>query len=229
VLDALRDLVTGSTCAGCGRPGRLLCPGCAEGLRGRARPAWPTPCPAGLATPVAAGEYDGLLRRLVLGHKERRQLGLAAPLGDLLSDAVRLLPGPAPSALVLVPVPSRAATVRSRGHDPTYAMTRRAAAVLDGPDRRVRAARLLRVGAVLDQSGLDARGRADNLAGSMSCPSSSLRALARRVGRAHVVVCDDVITTGSTAREAQRALEASGLAVLGVAAVAATRRRVVRD
>jgi orotate phosphoribosyltransferase len=39
-----------------------------------------------------------------------------------------------------------------------------------------------------------------------------------------VVVCDDVMTTGSTLREAQRALEAVGLGVLRLAAVAATAR-----
>jgi predicted amidophosphoribosyltransferase len=79
---------------------------------------------------------------------------------------------------------------------------------------------------VVDQAGLDAGARAANLAGSMHCPAARLRALAARRPCARVVVCDDVVTTGATLREAQRALEAVGLDVVAVAAVAATRRRI---
>ncbi|HQR28532.1 MAG TPA: phosphoribosyltransferase family protein, partial [Nocardioides sp.] len=81
-------------------------------------------------------------------------------------------------------------------------------------------------GAVLDQAGLTAAERAANLAGSMWCPDDGLRRLARWRERVQVVVCDDVLTTGATAREAQRALEAVGVVVLAVATVAATARRV---
>jgi predicted amidophosphoribosyltransferase len=80
-----------------------------------------------------------------------------------------------------------------------------------------------------DQAGLGAGDRAHNMAGSMHCPSAALARVGRRRGTAYVVVCDDVVTTGSTAREAQRALEAVGLRPVAIAAVAATRRRAGRD
>ena len=128
---------------------------------------------------------------------------------------------------MLTPVPSRPATVRARGHDPTWTITRGAAARLRRAGHDVRAVRLLRLRVrVDDQAGLDAAARAANLAGSMACPSRALRRLARRTPEALVVVCDDVLTTGATAREAQRALEASGLTVLAVATAAATRKRI---
>jgi predicted amidophosphoribosyltransferase len=79
---------------------------------------------------------------------------------------------------------------------------------------------------VVDQAGLGAAERAANLAGSMHCPTELLRRLASRRTHGRVVICDDVVTTGATLREAQRALEAVGLEVSAVAAVAATRRRI---
>jgi predicted amidophosphoribosyltransferase len=78
---------------------------------------------------------------------------------------------------------------------------------------------------VVDQAGLDAAERAANLAGSMRARTVALRRSGLQHRAARLVVCDDVLTSGSTAREAQRALEATGLAVARVAVVAATPRR----
>lgn len=227
--DVASDLLLGSVCAACGRPGRVLCPACRSALPSSGAAAWPTPTPPGLATPFAAAAYDGPLRALINAHKERRAFALARPLGhvlaavvaDLLREALPgSLAGSAGGPVRLVPVPSRQATVRSRGHDPLLRVTRHAAAGLRGQGRPAAVGRLLRpVRAVRDQAGLDAADRAANLAGS-------LRAVRRSGARSHpVVVVDDVLTTGSTAREAQRALEHAGFVVVGVATVAATRRR----
>lgn len=222
--DAVTDLLLGGRCVGCGAPGRLLCPVCTDGLPVGARLAWPLPPPPGLVPPWAATSYDGVARAMVLGLKERRLLALARPLTGLLTQAVLAAAPPGP--VVLVPVPSRPASVRARGHDPTYTLAAGAAARLRREGYDVRAARLLRTRpGVVDQSGLDAGARARNLAGSMACPSRALQRLAALAPRARMVVCDDVLTTGATAREAQRALEAVGLRVAAVAAVAAVVRR----
>ncbi|CAI9408087.1 ComF family protein [Nocardioides sp. T2.26MG-1] len=230
VLDGSLDLLLGGSCVGCARPGRPLCEPCAAGLPDGARPAWPSPVPAGLAPPWAAAAYDGTVRALVLAHKEHRVLALRGPLGRLLAQAVSSAlhgqPGGPAGPVVLVPVPSRPGSARARGHDPTWSITVRAARLARAGGLDVVATRLLRSrSGVLDQAGLGAAARAANLAGSMHCPATSLRRLATCRPRASLVVCDDVLTTGSTAREAQRALESVGLTVVALAAVAATRRR----
>jgi predicted amidophosphoribosyltransferase len=230
MLDAVRDLILGSTCVGCGRPGRLLCDDCRDGLDVVPAPAWPSPVPAGLVSPWAATSYDGTVREMVIGHKEHRLLALARPLGVLLAAAVaaalRAL-APVPAPIVLVPVPSRPSTVRQRGHEPTTALTRAAVADLRPRGLDAICLPLLRTRPGLaDQAGLDAAARSANLAGALRCHPPALRRLARAGRAVHVVVCDDVLTTGATAAEAQRALRAVGLAPLAVVAVAATRRRL---
>lgn len=220
VHDALLDLLLGSTCAACGRPGRVLCPPCRAALPRTARPCWPSPAPPGLAPPTAVGDYAGPLKALVNAHKEDRRFALAAPLGELLAASV--LGHPGTGRLVLVPVPSRSAVVRRRGHDPLLRVTRHAAARLRAGGTEAVVGRVLRSARVTrDQAGLGAADRAANLAGSIVCRRTPPAGLPEG---ARVVVVDDVITTGSTLREAQRALEEAGFGVHGVAVVAATRR-----
>lgn len=230
LVDGFVDLVLGSACVGCGRPGRALCAGCRDALPDSAALRRPTPCPSGLAPTYSAGEYDGALRALVLAHKERRVLSLARPLGEVLGAAVATAldeAGARPGdPVALVPVPSRPAALRQRGHDPTAAMVRHAVAALTSTGRPAVVAPLLRIRpGVVDQAGLGAEERASNLAGSMATTAPGLRRLAARSPRTHVVICDDVLTTGATLREAQRATESIGMVVLAAATVAATRRR----
>jgi predicted amidophosphoribosyltransferase len=219
------DLALGAACVGCAVPGRLLCPRCREALPLEARAVRPEPCPEGLSPAFAAAEYADPVRRMILLHKERRAFALARPLGQALALAV--LAGLASRGrTVLVPVPSRPGVVRARGHDPMLRVTRAAARELRSVGADVVVQPLLRQrDVVADQAGLTAAERAANLAERMAARPGRLRGLARSGVPVSAIVCDDVITTGSTAREAQRALEDVGLVVAAVCCVAATRRR----
>jgi predicted amidophosphoribosyltransferase len=226
VIDAWLDLIHGTTCVGCPAPGRSLCAECLRRLPAQAVRVRPTPCPDGLAACFAAGEYDGVLRAMILAHKERAAFTLARPLGQLLAVAAGPCVDPR-AATFFVPVPSRAGVVRSRGHDPMLRIARAAARHLRRPDQPVGVLRLARQHTpVADQSGLGAVQRAANLAGSMRVRPAAREALSRVRAPVSLLVCDDVLTTGSTAREAQRCLEDSGLRVRAVVTVAATRKRV---
>ena len=217
---AAADLLLGGRCVGCARPGRVLCPDC------RAVVAAPSAFEAPVASPapcVAAGTYDGVLREVVNGHKERRLTALRPVLAARLAVAVALAVGGSAAPVTLVPVPARPGSARARGYDPTDALVVGARRLLRG--REVHVARLRRSHrGVRDQAGLDAAARRRNLDGSMACSAAALRAVARRPPSL-VVVCDDVLTTGSTVGEAQRALAAVGVPVHAVAAVAATPLR----
>ncbi len=209
----------------------MLCTECRASLPRDPWPAWPRPTPPGLVPPWAVGDYADTLQAMVLGHKERRQLALGGVLGELLALAVAA--AVPVGELLLVPAPSRPAAVRERGHDATVALVEAAARQLRRHGRDAATARLLATrSGVVDQSGLDAGQRAANLHRSLWVPPERLgraaRAVRRRRGGAglpQVVLCDDVLTTGATAREGQRALEAVGVQVAAAAVVAATRRR----
>jgi predicted amidophosphoribosyltransferase len=221
VRDAFVDLVLGSECAGCGEPGPVVCGECRAGLR-NAVPveAWPDPVPVGLPRPVATAQYGGVVRKLILAHKEDAQYALAKPLGELLACAVRgALTG---RAAWVAPVPSAGGTVRRRGHDPLRRVARLAVKELRGQGYDVRLAdALVVVRRPADQAGLTAGQRAANLAGAFGLRSR----WAERLTDQPVLLVDDVLTTGSTLAEAARALSARGIPVSGCAVVAATPRR----
>ena len=230
MIDALLDLFAGSSCLGCARPGGLLCSPCADQLPRRGIRVQPSPCPPRLQTCFATCEYDGLVRDLLLWHKERNALSLCAPLGHLLAGAIAALlevkmPDDATKVL-LTPVPSRRRVVRERGHDPVRRITLRAASILRGSGWPVSMNPILRQRfAVRDQSELDRAGRGMNLKDSIAIDGGLRQALSLAGRPVTFVLCDDILTTGATASECQRALEDSGLQVRGIATIAHTVKR----
>jgi predicted amidophosphoribosyltransferase len=112
--------------------------------------------------------------------------------------------------LTIVPAPTRRSAARRRGGDPVARLAR--AAVAGHPDVAVVPA--LRLKALArDSVGLGTSARERNIAG---------RVLLRgQRPRTEVVIVDDIVTTGATARESVRTLRAAGIQVAAVLAIAA--------
>ncbi len=227
LVTASMDLVLGSSCVGCQRPGPVLCLPCASELEAVPFPTRPDPCPDGLPSSFAVAEYAGVAKAAILAHKEQARYSLAKPLGRALALSVFAVLAacadrPALTGVLLVPPPGNPATARERGHEPMTRVGRVCAGSLRASGIAADPAELLvRRRSVADQAGLSSQQRFANLHGAYG----SRRGAGRRLAQRPVVVVDDVMTTGSTAVEAARALRAVGADVLGVALVAATRRR----
>lgn len=200
-------LVLPERCAGCSAPGRSVCASCLRALS----PAPARVLLAGDGLEVWAGvRFAGPAASVLRAVKRDARPRLARHLAPALAAALREVAAAAaapPGTLVVVPVPTRRASLRARGFRVIDLVARHA---------EVRPSRLLALrGSVRDQRGLGRADRLENLRGVM---------VARRVDGLRVVIVDDVVTTGATLHEAARALRAAGAVVVGAAAIAATPR-----
>jgi predicted amidophosphoribosyltransferase len=147
-------------------------------------------------------------------------MALSRPLADALATAVDGLlasPGLPGPPVTLVPAPSARASARRRGHDPLLRIARQTGVVLRGAGRDCAVIPAIRYSRrVADQAGLGREARMTNLHESMTVRGEALASL---VGR-HVVIVDDVVTTGATIGEVARALRAARVEPCGAAVIA---------
>ena len=212
-LAGVLDLILPLECGGCGAPSTRWCDACAAELVVRPdEPHVVNPRVDPQVPVFALGRYAGARRRAILALKERGRGDLVAPLAGALAVGVHrlLVWGMVETPLTIVPAPTRRSAARRRGGDPVARLTR--AAVAGHPDVTVMPA--LRMKALArDSVGLGTSARERNIAGRVL-----LRG--RRPGT-EVVIVDDIVTTGATAREAVRTLHAAGVRVAAVLAIAA--------
>jgi ComF family protein len=199
-------------CDGCRQSlprNQTACARCAQPL---ARPGICGRCqrqPPPFAGSLAPWVYGPPLDELVLRLKGPAGMAPARTLGRLLAAELRTLNLPAPD--LLIPVPLHRDRLRQRGFNQAALLARQLSAGLDIPWypnllRKTRES--------ADQRGLNRQQRQRNLRGCFTC-----RPLP---ADCHVALVDDVITTGATAWEASRALQAAGAAQVEVWSIART-------
>ncbi len=158
----------------------------------------------------ALGRNAGPRRQAVVALKEHGRGDLVGPLARPLALGIQRLSawGLVGLPLTVVPAPTRRWAARRRGGDP---VARIAAAAVAGHPQIAVVQALRTTGRARDSVGLSTAARERNIVGRV-------RPVARPDGE--VLLVDDVVTTGATAREAVRVLRDEGVSVSAVLTLA---------
>lgn len=217
-------------CAGCGGAGAAVCETCLAVIDGtRPSRSLPHPVPDGMPPTWSAAPYAGVVRSMIVAWKDADRVEVAPALARLLASTIvaALTDSPVATAaitrgqpVVIVPIPSRARSVRARGRRPLEELVARIVSGV-GPVVGVMSVPALQLErAVLDQAGLGQQARAANLRHAMRVEPRQRDALDGAVA----ILVDDVVTTGSTLSEAARVLAPTSVGPVLAATVAATVR-----
>jgi len=174
----------------------------------------------GFAWAVAYGVYEDELREMVHLLKYDRVRGLAEPLGAMLAEAMLMLEADAGRELMVVSVPLYPARERQRGYNQTVLLADAAVLRLKRlrPEWKLTAAHgaMRRTRDTENQFALAPRQRRANLRGAFEVSGDV-------TGR-EVLLVDDILTTGATARECARVLRRAGARTVWVATLARAQR-----
>jgi len=145
-------------------------------------------------------------------------------MGQMLAIAIAKLYGHAPAEMLVVPVPLHRSRHARRGFNQARALGSHAIAELrrSHPAWKLTLApgTLIRLRATETQTGLSPRQRRLNVRGAFKVADS------KKVDGRHVLLIDDILTTGATARAASLALKRAGAAGVWVATLARAQRFV---
>jgi ComF family protein len=177
---------------------------------------------------VAHGVYRGTMRSLLHLLKYDGLEPVAQRLGDLVASRIAAIPS-LPEKVLVVPVPLFKARRRQRGFnqaellaESTMRAMRRLGAAWEGEFAPEFARGVLaRQRATQSQAGLSMTERRRNLRGAFFVADPS------RVRDRHVLLIDDIYTTGATARACSQALKRAGAASVWVATAARAQRRQI--
>jgi ComF family protein len=171
---------------------------------------------------VAFGLYQNRMKAAIHALKYRRLHPTARRLGQMLAHAIAQLAGEAPGEMLVIPVPLHRSKHSLRGFNQARALAEHALGFLrkSHPQWQLRLASstLMRQRATESQAGLTSRGRRLNVRGAFTVSDPSAVALK------HILLVDDIFTTGATARAAAQTLVRAGAASVWVATLARARR-----
>ena len=185
-----------------------LCPQCGEETTLGERCGACLKDPPAFARTIALFRYEFPVDRLIQALKYGHQLALATWLGHRLGD--RLV---AEDYDLLLPLPLHPSRLRTRGFNQSLEIARVTSKTLAIP---MNPAILTRIRATPPQAELPLKERGRNVRGAFEC--------ARDLAGKRILIVDDVMTTGSTLREAARILKLHGAGQITVAVAARALR-----